>query len=71
MGFLIINECKNEPNTIYPSHLNQGKVCLYVLREPLTFSGGVNKKVSTGDKIIVPVGIEHTVVISRRDVSIW
>ncbi len=58
-GFPIVYEWHDKPGTVYENHTHQGKVSFYVIEGSVSFSGGIQKVVSTGERFDVPVGIEH------------
>ena len=63
-NFPIIYEWSDEPNTVYEKHFHKGRVVFYVTRGSVTFSGGIQKTVSTGERIDVPIGVIHTALVS-------
>jgi hypothetical protein len=65
-GFPIVYDWYDEPNTKYENHKHQGRVSFFVLEGSVTFSGGVNKTVSKGGRIDVPVGVEHSAVVGKN-----
>jgi hypothetical protein len=50
-GFPIVYDWYDEPNTKYENHKHQGKVSFFVVEGSVTFSGGINKTVSKGERI--------------------
>jgi len=62
-GFPIVYDWFDEPDTHYPSHKHQGKVSFYVTEGSVAFSGGINRIVATGERLDVPVGVEHSAVV--------
>lgn len=62
-GYPIVYDWYDEPNTKYENHKHQGKVSFFVTEGSVTFSGGINKTVSKGERIDVPVGVEHSAVV--------
>jgi hypothetical protein len=50
------------PNYEYPKHIHQGKVSFYIIHGSVTFSGGIEKTVSIGERMDVPVGVYHTAI---------
>lgn len=65
-GYPIVYDWCDEPNTKYENHKHQGKVSFFVVEGSVVFSGGVNKTVSKGERIDVPVGIEHSAIVSNK-----
>lgn len=63
-GYPIVYDWYDESGTKYENHKHQGKVSFFVLEGSVTFSGGINKTVSEGEKIDVPVGVEHSAIVS-------
>lgn len=64
-GFPIVYEWTDEPGTVYENHHHEGKVSFYVTSGSVTFSGGINKTVSTGERIDVPVSVDHTAIVGE------
>ena len=62
----IIYEWTDAPNAIYENHKHEGKVSFFVVDGSVTFSGGINKTVSKWERFDVPVGIEHSAVVSDQ-----
>lgn len=61
--FPIVYEWHDEPGVVYENHTHQGKVSLYVTKGSVTFSGGIEKAVVTGERFGVPPGITHSAVV--------
>jgi quercetin dioxygenase-like cupin family protein len=68
-GFPIIYEWYDQPGTIYEKHHHNGKVSFFVVEGSVTFSGGIQKTVSSGERINVPIGIEHSAVVGEHGCS--
>jgi mannose-6-phosphate isomerase-like protein (cupin superfamily) len=68
-GYPIVYEWIDEPGTVYENHKHQGKVSFFVTEGSVTFSGGINKTVSKGQRIDVPVGVEHSAVVGEKGCS--
>lgn len=62
-GFKHVFEWTDKPNTMYPEHSHKGKVSFYILRGSVTFSGGINKTINTGERFDVPVSVKHSGVV--------
>lgn len=62
-GFPIIYSWHDDPGTVYESHIHRGRVSFYVTNGSVTFSGGINKTVSAGERIDVPPGIAHSALV--------
>lgn len=62
-NFPIIYEWTDEPGTLYDEHEHHGRVSFYVIRGSVTFHGGIEKTVSSGERIDVPIGVKHTAII--------
>ena len=63
-GFPIVYEWTDEPGTVYEEHSHKGRVAFYVTKGSVTFSGGIEKNVSAGEFIEVPIGVAHTALVS-------
>lgn len=59
--FAHIYEWTDSPNTEYPKHAHKGKVSFYVVDGSIVMNiEGVNKTVTKGERMNVPVGHFHT-----------
>lgn len=65
-GYPIVYDWYDEPNTKYENHKHQGKVSFFVIEGSVVFSGGINKTVLKGERIDVPVGVEHSAVVGSK-----
>ncbi len=65
-GFPIVYEWIDKPGTIYDNHNHQGKVSFYVMDGSVTFFGGIQRTVSAGERIDVPVGIDHSAIVGEQ-----
>lgn len=65
-GFPIVYDWFDEPGTEYPPHIHKGKVSFYVVEGSVTFSGGIQKTVSEGERIDVPLNIEHSAIVGEK-----
>lgn len=64
-GFTHVYEWKDAPHTFYEAHKHKGKVSLFVINGSVTFSGGIEKTVSQGERFDVPVEVEHTAQVGN------
>ena len=62
-GFKHVFTWHDEPGTAYPEHAHKDKVAFFVTRGSVQFSGGIDKKISVGERFDVPVGIRHSAVV--------
>ncbi len=51
------------PGYEYPKHIHQGRVSLHIIHGSITFSGGLEKVVSAGERFDVPIGVHHTAIV--------
>jgi unsaturated pyranuronate lyase len=52
-----------EPNTVVPSHSHPHEQCSYVLEGELVFIlGDERRNLHTGDLVVIPGGVEHSVI---------
>jgi hypothetical protein len=65
-GFPMVYEWYDKPGTVYENHAHQGKVSFYVIEGFVTFSGGIQRTVSSGERFDVPVGVEHTAKVGEQ-----
>lgn len=65
-GFPIIYEWKDKPGTVYEKHHHKGRVSFYVIDGSVTFSGGIEKTASKGEKVDVPTGVEHSAIVGEN-----
>jgi quercetin dioxygenase-like cupin family protein len=65
-GFPIIYEWKDEPATVYEKHYHKGRVSFYVIDGSVTFSGGIEKTISKGERVDVPIGVEHSAIVGEN-----
>jgi quercetin dioxygenase-like cupin family protein len=66
-GFLHIYEWHDAPGVKYEAHTHQGKVSMYILNGELTFNFGDSLvTLHSGDYFDVPVGEEHTAIVSEQ-----
>jgi len=68
-GFTHIYEWKDKPGIKYEEHAHKGKVSLYITAGSVTFSGGINKELKSGERFDVPVGIAHTAIVGLNGCS--
>ncbi len=61
--FPIVYEWSDDPNTVYDEHSHKGRVVFYVTKGSVAFSGGIQKTISVGERIDVPVGVVHTALV--------
>lgn len=50
------------PNTVYDTHTHKGRVSFFVVYGSVIFSGGIDKKVQTGERFDVPIGVSHSAI---------
>lgn len=62
-GFPFVYVWSDKPNTLYPLHKHQGKVTFFVIDGDVTFTHGIGKKISKGQRFDVPIGVEHTAIV--------
>ncbi len=62
-GFAQVYEWIDKPYTKYSEHAHKGKVSFYITRGFVTFSGDINKTVSSGERFDVPVGVRHSAIV--------
>lgn len=62
-GFTNVYEWTDKPNSEYQEHSHKGKVSLYVIRGAVTFFGGINKTLNTGERFDVPIGVKHSAIV--------
>jgi hypothetical protein len=65
-GFPIVYEWYDKPGTVYENHTHQGKVSFYIIDGSVSFSGGIEKIVSIGERFDVLVGIEHSAKVGEN-----
>ncbi len=65
-GFAHIYEWTDSPGTVYPEHAHKGRVSFYVVEGSVTFSRGIDKTVSAGERFDVPVGILHSAIVGQK-----
>jgi len=65
-GFPIVYEWYDKPGTVYENHTHQGKVSCYIIDGSVSFSGGIERIVSIGERFDVLVGIEHSAKVGEN-----
>jgi quercetin dioxygenase-like cupin family protein len=65
-GFAHVYEWTDSPGTVYPEHAHKGKVSFYIVEGSVTFSGGINKTVSVGERFDVPIGVPHSAIVGQE-----
>ncbi len=65
-GFPIVYEWEDAPNTVYEKHAHKGRVAFYVIKGSVTFTSGIENTVNAGERIDVPIGIEHTALVGKE-----
>ena len=66
-GFKNIYVWRDDPRKIYPPHKHKGKVSFVVLAGNISMNvGGHNTMVRVGERIDIPIGVEHTGLVGPK-----
>ncbi|MDO8604689.1 MAG: hypothetical protein Q7K40_04850 [bacterium] len=67
-GFANVYEWHDEPNVEYSKHEHKGKVTIFVIKGDVTFifKNGEEKIICSGERLDVPIGIEHSAIIGPK-----
>jgi quercetin dioxygenase-like cupin family protein len=66
---LLVGVVHLEPNTIVPAHSHPHEQCSYLLEGEMEFFlGGERRTVRAGDLVMIPGGMEHSVMVGSQAV---
>lgn len=69
-GFIHVYEWTDEPGETYEAHVHKGKVSMYIAKGSIEFCLENQCQIySEGDRIDVPVGVQHTATVGPAGCS--
>lgn len=69
-GFARVYDDSDEPGTVYKPHSHRGKVTLWLTDGELKITiAGETKHYKAGDRINIPAGVEHSIVVGNQPLN--